>query len=399
MHSTSFRSILGAAGLAVAIITPIPGASQVQVQRLDRAEATFPEPFTRVAGLRELSDGRILIADRTEKHVSFIDFATGSIRQIGRIGGGPGEYESPGGLVALPDDYTLLIDMANLRLTRIAPDGRLDMESWPMMSPTGFIRPSAADAQGRLFYSASGGMRIAVGGGGASTPPDSLPIIRWDPATDITDTVGMFYSPSATNRGGGNISFSSGRSGRISLAGFRQQPFSPRDAWAALPGGGVAVARATAYRMDWYRNGVSTAGPTIEYEPIRINQAEKEAWADGQANQTATFVAIGGGGGGGGGGGTFQVPRPDLDEIDFPDYKPPFPVGGVRATPDGQIWVQRYQRHNEDRALFDVFGDRGELVKQVRLPAGRRLVGFGDGVLYAVMTDEDDLQWLERYRR
>ncbi len=399
MHSTSFRSILGGAGLAAAVIAPIPGASQVQVQRLDRAEATFPEPFTRVAGLRELSDGRILIADRTERHVSFIDFATGSIRQIGRIGGGPGEYESPGGLVALPDDYTLLIDMANLRLTRIAPDGRLEMESWPMMSPTGFIRPSASDTQGRLFYSASGGMRIAVGGGGASTPPDSLPIIRWDPATDMTDTVGMFYSPSPTNRGGGNISFNSGRSGRISLAGFRQQPFSPRDAWAALPGGGVAVARATTYRMDWYRNGVSTAGPTIEYEPIRINQAEKEAWADRQANQTATFVAIGGGGGGDVGGGTFQVPRPDLDEIDFPDYKPPFPVSGVRATPDGQIWVQRYQRHNEDRALFDVFSDRGELVKQVRLPAGRRLVGFGDGVLYAVMTDEDDLQWLERYGR
>ena len=399
MHSTSFRSILGGAGLAAAVIAPIPGASQVQVQRLDRAEATFPEPFTRVAGLRELSDGRILIADRTERHVSFIDFATGSIRQIGRIGGGPGEYESPGGLVALPDDYTLLIDMANLRLTRIAPDGRLEMESWPMMSPTGFIRPSASDTQGRLFYSASGGMRIAVGGGGASTPPDSLPIIRWDPATDMTDTVGMFYSPSSTNRGGGNISFNSGRSGRISLAGFRQQPFSPRDAWAALPGGGVAVARATTYRMDWYRNGVSTAGPAIEYEPIRINQAEKEAWADGQASQTATFMMVGGGGGGRGGGGTFEVPRPDIDEIEFPDYKPPFPVSGVRATPDGQIWVQRYQRHSEDRVLFDVFNDRGELVKQVRLPAGRRLVGFGNGVLYAVVTDDDDLEWLERYRR
>ena len=400
MHPTSFRSILGAACLAAAVITPRTATSQVRVQQLERAEATFPEPFTSVSGLRELSDGRILIGDRTEKHVSFIDFATGSMRQIGRVGEGPGEYQSPGGLVALPDDYTLLLDLANLRLTRIAPDGKLDMESWPMLRQNGLLRPTAADAQGRLFYSASGGMRMALGGGAASTPPDSLPIIRWDPATDVTDTVGTFYSPSATGRGGGggNISFNSGRSGRISLAGFRQQPFSPRDAWAAVPDGGVAVARAMTYRMDWYRNGVSTAGPAIEYDPIRITKDEKEAWADRQANQTATFVAIGGGGGRGGGG-TFEVPRPDLDEIDFPDYKPPFPVSGVRATPDGQIWVQRYQRHDEDRALFDVFNERGELVKQVRLPAGRRLVGFGDGVLYAVMTDEDDLQWLERYKR
>ena len=397
MHTTSFGSILGVACLAAAVTTPKTATSQIQ--QLERADATFPEPFTRISGLRELSDGRILIADRIEKHVSFLDFATGSMREIGRVGEGPSEYQSPGGLVALPDDYTLLLDLANLRLTRIAPDGKLEMESWPMMNPNGLIRPSAADAQGRLFYSASGGMRIARGGGAASTPPDSLPIIRWDPATDVTDTVGMFYSPSATSRGGGNISFNSGRSGRISLAGFRQQPFSPRDAWAAVPDGGVAVARATTYRMDWYRNGVSTAGPAIEYEPIRINQAEKEAWADGQASQTATFMMVGGGGGGRGGGGTFEVPRPDIDEIEFPDYKPPFPVSGVRATPDGQIWVQRYQRHSEDRALFDVFNDRGELVQQVRLPAGRRLVGFGNGVLYAVRTDEDDLEWLERYRR
>ena len=397
MYPMSARSILGAACLAAAVITPKTATSQIQ--RLERAEAAFPEPFTSVSGLRELSDGRILVADRTEKHVSFLDFASGSMRQIGRVGAGPGEYQSPGGLVALPDDYTLLLDMANLRLTRIARDGKLEMESWPMMNSNGLIRPSAADAQGRLFYSAAGGMRMVRGGGAASTPPDSLPIMRWDPATDVTDTVGMFYSPSPTSRGGGNVSFNSGRSGRISLAGFRQQPFSPKDAWGAVPDGGVAVARATTYRMDWYRNGVSTAGPAIEYEPIRINQAEKEAWADGQANQTATFVMVGGGGGGRGGGGTFEVPRPDIDEIEFPDYKPPFPVSGVRATPDGQIWVQRYQRHSEDRALFDVFNDRGELVKQVRLPAGRRLVGFGDGVLYAVMTDEDDLEWLERYRR
>ncbi len=399
MHQQCPGWIGGVACLAAAVIAPIPGASQVQVQQLDRAEAVFSEPFTSVACLRELSDGRILIADRTEKHVSFIDFATGSIRQIGRVGEGPSEYQSPGGLVALPDDYTLLLDLANLRLTRIAPDGKLEMESWPMLSPSGFIRPTAADAQGRLFYSAGGGLRVARVGGGAAPPSDSIPIMRWDPATDMTDTVGTFYSPSGTSRGGGNVSFSSGRSGRISLAGFRQQPFSPRDGWTALPDGGVAVARATTYRMDWYRNGVSTAGPTIEYDPIRINKDEKEAWADGQANQTATFVALDGGPGRRGGGGTFAVPRPDIDEIEFPDHKPPFPTTGVRATPDGQIWVQRYQRHTEERALFDVFDGRGELVKQVLLPAGRRLIGFGNGVLYAVMTDEDDLQWLERYRR
>jgi len=48
--------------------------------------------------------------------------------------------------------------------------------------------------------------------------------------------------------------------------------------------------------------------------------------------------------------------------------------------------------------VFDVFDRGGTRIEQVRLPADRQLVGFGPGVVYAVWTDADDLQWLERYR-
>ncbi len=49
-----------------------PGhAQRVQQKHLGEPEAVFPEPFSRIAGLRELSDGRIINADRLEQHVSF----------------------------------------------------------------------------------------------------------------------------------------------------------------------------------------------------------------------------------------------------------------------------------------------------------------------------------------
>jgi hypothetical protein len=387
-------SALGVAGIAALALT-LPAHGQ-RIQEFVEAESLFPEPFSRIAGLRELADGRVVIADQLERHLSILDFAAGTMHEIGRRGAGPGEYETPGALLPLPGDHTLLVDMGNMRLTRITPDGELDKESWPMMTAAGaFIRPTGADGQGLLYYS-SGRIMINRGGGASPPPSDSQPVTRWDPVADAVDTAGMYYSPPAD--GGGSISLSRG-SGGVSVSGIRHRPFNPRDAWVVSPDGGVAVIRSINYGVTWYRHGVASPGPDTDYDPVRITNAEKEAWADRQANTTATFVAMGGSGGGRSGG-TFEVPRPDLDEVEFPDHKPPFPSDAARATPEGEVWVLRHQSHRDEvRALFDVFDRRGELVNRVRLPEGRRLVGFGDGVLYAVVTDDDDLQWLERYRR
>jgi len=391
MPMFDLRALALAGAGCLALAAPAHGQ---RIQELAEAESAFPEPFSRITGLRELSDGRVLIADQLERHISILDFAAGTTDEIGRRGGGPGEYETPGALLPLPGDHTLLVDMGNMRLTRITPEGEFDKESWPMMGATGtLIRPTGTDAEGRLYYS-SAGIRISRGGAAAPPPSDSAPVIRWDPVADVTDTVGTFYSPSPA--GGGGISLRRG-SGGVAVSGMVYRPFPSQDTWVATPDGGVAVVRSTEYGVTWYRNGVATPGPLTDYDRIRVTDAEKEAWADRQANSSATFVAVGGRGGGGGG--TFEIPRPDLDEVEFPDYKPPFPSNAVRATPDGRVWVMRHQSHRDERrALFDVFDARGERVTQVRLPEGRRLVGFGDGVLYALVTDEDDLQWLERYR-
>ena len=104
------------------------------------------------------------------------------------------------------------------------------------------------------------------------------------------------------------------------------------------------------------------------------------------------------GGSRGGGGRAIRMPRPDPDDQDWPEFKPPFPRGGVSATPEGTIWVQRHVPFGEQPA-YDVFDEHGVRVRQVILPAGRRLVGFGPGKVYLINVDEDDLQWLETYRR
>jgi hypothetical protein len=369
-------------------------AQQTQQKHLTEPDAVFPEPFSRIAGVRELSDGRVIIADRLEQHVSFVDFATGSLRQIGREGQGPGEYQTPLGLLALPNDESLLSDIGNMRITRIDREGRMG-ESMPMMregqSYASFVRPAGSDSDGRVYYSDGGTVRLR-GGQGAPELPDSTAVLRWDLAADATDTAAMLAAPTR-NGGRAQSARMSSSGGRFQFSGMMLQPFSASDAWAVTPDGKVVVARADTYRLEIYElNGTKHAGPQIDYKPVRITKAEKEAWADRQSQQTVAFRMAGGGGR------TMEMPRPDIDDVEFPEAMPPFGANAALATPFGEIWVRRSQPSREKRPLFDVFDERGERITQLRLSENTEVVGFGKQSVYTVRTDEDDLQWLERYR-
>jgi hypothetical protein len=62
------------------------------------------------------------------------------------------------------------------------------------------------------------------------------------------------------------------------------------------------------------------------------------------------------------------------------------------------IWVNRTRAANDDTPDFDVIDPTGKVAMRVQLPAKTRLVGLGNGTVYATRTDEDDLQYLQRYR-
>jgi hypothetical protein len=81
----------------------------------------------------------------------------------------------------------------------------------------------------------------------------------------------------------------------------------------------------------------------------------------------------------------------------WPDVKPPFLADAARAADDGSVWVLRTRAHDDPTPTFDVFDREGRVTMRVAIPAGTRLVGFGQSGVYVVRSDEDDLQYLERY--
>ena len=79
---------------------------------------------------------------------------------------------------------------------------------------------------------------------------------------------------------------------------------------------------------------------------------------------------------------------------------PPFTGrGAVLASPDGEAWVLRTRSAGDKVPTYDVFDRTGALVKKVMLNQSSRVVGFGKGTVYVARTDDDDLQYLERYKK
>ena len=356
-------------------------AQSVQRTTLTTPTAEFPEPFSSISGIRELSDGRLMVSDRLEKAVRSLDFGSGTMYEIGRVGSGPGEYQMPGSLLPLAADSTMLVDFGNMRLTVIGPGGQMHRSS-SMQQSDRFLNPTGSDAQGRLYFDDLGSFQAGPG-----ELPDQAAVLRWDFAADVFDTVGYMPRPEV-------YAMSSGGGGGARFSMRRMSPLQARDAWNVAPDGRLAVARAEPYHVAWLEpDGQKITGATVAYEPVRVTDEDKEEFS----SRSAVGVMVTSGGEGSGSR-TVTIPAPDADELDWPDVKPAFQPSGISVAPDGTAWVRRYVAYGAPE-LYDVFDGSGNRIRQVELPAGRRLEGFGDGCIYLVRVDEDDLQWIEKYER
>ena len=357
-----------------------------QPVRLVKPDATFPEPFTQVASVRELRDGRVLVLDRRDRIVLLVDFRTGKATAVGREGTGPGEYTQPGRLFTLPADTTAIYDGPARRFVIVQPDGTMG-DAFRMDVATGAGQrrggvPKWSDARGRVFTE---GSAYAVGELRAA---DSTPIMRFARGAESGDTVAYVHLDKATilvtNEPGGGVSVSNG-----------VRAFASRDDWVALPDGGVAVVRVADYHVDWYSpTRVRTASQPVSTPRIAVTDMDKEN------AKKARLAAMRGAMSRGRPGGP-ALPPPNvqnLPELTFPQFKPPFEMGQMHARPNGEVWVLRSRTANDQVAVYDVFTRTGGLVKRASFPPATQLIGFGNAMAYTIRLDDDDLQYLERWR-
>jgi len=389
-------------GVLTALSCGALGAQAQQKAALSKPSAEYTESFTSITSIRELPSGKVLVSDRVDKIVQLVDLVANTASKVGRDGNGPGEYAMPMALLGLPDGTTLIQDPLNRRFLVVGTDGKpgafMDMprppsagNGGPVMMIGGFDA-RGTDSKGRLYFQAS-----PFGPGG--TTLDSVAILRWDRSGSDMDTVGFVKQPA-----GSATASSSGGGMRVMIGGGKR--FAPTETWGVAADGRVARVLPEPYRVVWMSGPSQMApGPIVPYTPMKVTEADKQEFIEAQKRNRPMMITMGGPGGGarpgggGGGGGNFQAPPPE-----FADTKPPFvagPNGGgaVVVTPEGEVWVLRTRPAGDKIPTYDVFDRTGTLVKKVSLNPSSRVVGFGKGSVYVVRTDEDDLQYLQKYAR
>lgn len=366
--------------LALLSLLPLADPARAQVVRLERPEITFEEPFSFVRGLRELSDGRILVADWLEQRVVLLDPRTGGARDVIREGGGPRDVRLPAGLVALRGDSTLLVDVGNNRVSVLAPDGRPVRSILADAPGIGGVR--GVDGEGRWLFAIP-----AWAEGPNALPDDSVRIVRWVPGSDARDRVATVQSTRWRK------DRSPAMSPRIPTVGYASQ-----DAWMLSSSGELTIVRATPYHVEVHgADGRVRRGATVTTPPRPVT-------ADDRMRYVREFNAGAAQSGRGEGGGMGLAPTLSSAELtrqvgttEFATHHPPFDPSGVFAAPGRRTWVRQSTPPGEP-ARYDVFDADGRRVQQVELPNGRRVALVGARGVYAVAEDADGVQAIERYR-
>lgn len=372
--------------LAAAAVPAQAAARQVPEVSLARPEVRVEEPFSFIGGIVPLADGKVLITDYIDETFQRLDPRTGRAEVFGRKGAGPGEYKGPDALFPLGDGRVLLTDLGNGRLSIFEANGTY-LRSMPIAqgSPAEgltMVMPRGADARGRLYF--QGNPRP---GGGT----DSAAVVRYDPATSRSDTLGRIKPPDL------RVTSSGGPNNRSMSA--TPVPLSPEDVWAAAPDGRIVLVRSSDYRVEWLgADGRVVRGPANSWRPVPVREADKKEWLDLMATSGISMAVTNENGrinmqfGRGMRGGR----EPDPSQYEWPQAKPAF--RSVIVAANGDAWVERHVPAGQPVA-YDVFGADGRLKQRVTLPSQRRVIGFAPGFAYVRHTvPADGLQYLEVYR-
>jgi|CXWL01.1.fsa_nt_gi hypothetical protein len=381
------------AGLALTIALPAP-AQMRNINLTGAPIKAITEPFTVIAGVRELPGNKVVVVDRQEKKVMMANFVTGSVTPIGRNGSGPGEYEYPVSLFAGPGTDTWVGDPQAGKIHVVKGDGKVVDGILPPEGEGGMslLVPRAVDVTGRLYYQS-----FPRAEPGKTPNADSMSILRWDRVAKRIDTLGKVPSGMSVNTSG-----SSGNNMRVMIS---SKPLAAVPVWTALPDGRVVIVQPSPYRVDVLGTNKSVSrGPVQAYTPIKMTAAERNAYRTALKSSSPIGITRTSGGPGGGTNVSTTAQGPAAREIpdeDFPAVMPPFSgLNSVQISPDGEIWVLRTRPASDKIPTYDIFNSAGQLTGKATLKPNSTVVGFGAGAVYVARQDpEDDLRYLEKYAR
>lgn len=346
-------------------------ATTALAQQSASAPLTLPPPasqeeFTRIVALRELPDGRVLVADAADNRIVVLDLARGSAASIGRVGSGPQEFRLAGSLIALGADTTLVSDPPNGRFLLLVGSQVLGTvsASQPGFRETGLL-VRGADRLGNLI-----GLRQSRS---ETTPRGRVGVME---IVKASRTSGSAQVVASDLKG---LEVASPRGSAADGLRLQAVVYSAPDQVVAFSDGWIAIVRQDPYRVEWVRpDGTRLVGTVLPWSYPPVTQAMQARWAAGARSS---------------GSGRPVTPQ----QMVFAERIPPFQADAAHEAPSGEVLIRRIVLPDSTTARYDVVGRDGNLRRQFLLPKEARVVGVGAAALYLAVRDADDIERVHRY--
>lgn len=147
-----------------------------------------------------------------------------------------------------------------------------------------------------------------------------------------------------------------------------------------FPDGWLAVARVQPYRVDWRTpDGRWILGKPLPSPVVRVTQREKVAYMQRSAERTGNAA------------------RSPTIHAKWPTEIPPFTPGALIASSDGRLLILRTPNAEHPEVRYDIIDRQGRLERQLLLDRNQRIFAFGKSSVYVVVTDDNDLERIQRH--
>jgi hypothetical protein len=304
LRTVPVRNALAALTCGSVAVGPRVAPIQKGIPLIDLPPATTKaaETFGAIVGIRQGSDGKVLVNDVGRHQLTLFDTTlTGASIVFDSVAGTANSYGPVGApLMPFVGDSSLFVDWNAQTLIVLDGHGRVArglalpaLRDFRSVTNAG----TGVDAKGRLVFrairapqrvdrTAADAFRESLRDA-AMEYGDSIAIVRADLDARRVDTIGRFARPLMKIT---TEKYSDGSSGQV----YAIDPLQPVDEWAVLSNGAVAIVRGHDYHIDWIRaDGSVTSTPKLPVELKHFSDEDKQRRADSvRAGQNA-LLAIG----------------------------------------------------------------------------------------------------------
>ncbi|HEX8690855.1 MAG TPA: 6-bladed beta-propeller [Longimicrobium sp.] len=396
--SLALALLLGAAPLAAQPTVRLPAADRplagapTNVFSIGAEEGQSWELLANVEQVAFDRNDNLYVLDRGNQRVLVFDRSGRFVRQLGRKGDGPGEFQIPVGLAVLGNGRVAVLDLLHGNITVLTPEGEvvgttplgeewfpaMRIEAHPSGSVLAVLRPRIMPEMLR----------------GGTVPPQNQTFALM-PLDGRGELRRLFEIPDPASVRG---STSGGGNQRRFNLRMSSKEFAPLTLWDVLPDGGTALSHTTLYTIKIQ----DASGRTVRFlqRPVpvrRTTQADRDRILAQRREQFRT------GRGGGiimmrteGRGGTTRSSPPrelspqqieeQLRDVEFADTIRA--IQGMTVAPSGKLWIERTARNVGDPGPIDVVTPQGQYLGTI---AGQRLPRAISASGRAAYVERDDL--------